>query len=132
MIGFGHHHLMAMYERLGFVADEGAGVYAYPDRRFETHVIWLDLVHVREADSGHRSAVFSMRNTIVDQLGDTHTGINRCPAEVKSLSMKCHRWLNKRFPFWNGLTLTEMREASTHHPSSRGEAHRSRERRDDP
>ncbi len=61
-IAFSHHHII--YSRLapiGWVTDTSVSSIAYPDARYQSSVIWIDPLTLRNAQPEQRSLIFQLR-----------------------------------------------------------------------
>jgi hypothetical protein len=63
-IAFSHHYVLASWVPIGFVVDPAAGSLPYPDIRYESSVIWIDPVTLRDAQPEQRALIFNLREAL--------------------------------------------------------------------
>ena len=60
-IAFSHHHMHSLVTPIGWVFDPSAGRIPYPDARYQSSVIWIDPVTLRNAQPDQRDLIFQLR-----------------------------------------------------------------------
>jgi hypothetical protein len=64
-IAFSHHYVLASWVPIGFVLDPLVGRLPYPDRRYESSVIWVDPVTLVNAEPEQRALIFDLRAALL-------------------------------------------------------------------
>lgn len=63
-IAFSHHHMRSLVTPIGWVFDPEAGRIPYPDARYDSSVIWIDPITLRNAEPAQRALIFDLRATL--------------------------------------------------------------------
>lgn len=65
VLAFTHQHVLDFWTPLGFCVDQTIGkTYSYPDRRYQSRIIWIDPDQLTSADIVQRKQIFLLRSQL--------------------------------------------------------------------